>query len=160
MRNNLEKPIVKASSIKSFIIHSFIPIGTVILAILGGNMELSFWPFFIAWEWIILIFVLNFYNFHEEYMEIFSPVRIGKKRRRKRYYSEIWRVTYCNPEKERSHIRIYGAGKKYRFSNYANTLYISFRKARQILNLLKSKGIPVEVIGFSERIEKKLWESD
>jgi hypothetical protein len=162
MKNNMGKPIVKGSSVKVVIVFSLMPIIYVILTIIGERslelIGLSFWLFYIAWEWLILTFMLNFYNFYEEYIEIFSPIRIGKKRKRKRYYSEIVRVVYRDkPSKDHSHIRIYGTGKKYRFSNFGNTLYsVSLKRTRQTLKFLESKGIPIEIIA-SKRREKKLW---
>jgi hypothetical protein len=163
MKNNMEKPIVKGSSVVPFLALSWVPVGSIVLAeIMVGDVMVKtpfFAAFFIALECLNLMFVLNFYKFYKEYVEIYSPMRIGKKRKRKIHYSEIVRVVYRDrPSRDHSQIRIYGIGKKYRFSNFGNTVYsIPLKRTIVTLKLLKSKDIPIEIIA-SNRRKKKILE--
>lgn len=160
MKNNIKKSIVKGSNVVNFIIpYSLFPIGSIVLIkIFVGSITPPFWLFFIILECLFLIFVLNFYYFHEEYIEIYSPMRIGKKRGRKIHYSEIVRVKYVDrPLNENSYIRIYVIGKKHKFPTFSNTFSsISLKNTRQILIFLESKGIPIEIEGASNRRKQKI----
>ena len=158
-KNNQEKQVIKASNIEYFVWLSLYPIGiSGITLLLTKTMEMPFfYLFLLVLQCFILITVLNFYSFYEEYIEIYYPIRIGKKRRRKIYYSEIERVRYFSGGKGSPVIGIHRIGKKYNIYTPANSFTIrTFKKSQKTLKFLQSKGIPIEIKSEREKIQRML----
>ena len=161
---NMEKPIIKNSNIKNFIDISIFFIGSFLFPIfLYRDIEMKEFIYYLVFlfflECIFSILILNFYTFYDDYIEIYYPIRIGKNRRKKIYYSEIERVKYYGEAyKGNPFICIYRIGKKCKTYNPANTFSCSFKKARITLKFLQSKGIPIEIDSVCKKKQRILDE--
>ena len=156
----MRKLIIKNSNIREFIDMSIFFIGIPLFSIfLYGNLEtknLIYYLVFLFWgEYILSILILNFYTFYDDYIEIYYPMRIGKSRRKKIYYSEIKHVKYYGEVyKGNPFICIYKTNKKSNFYSWHNGFSCpSFKKAQSTLKFLQSKGISIEI--KSENPKKK-----
>jgi hypothetical protein len=108
-------------------------------------------------EYLFSIAFFNFYNFHDNYLEIYYPTRIGKWKRRHINYSDIEFVKYFGDSWSDPIIRIYKFNKQRNIhgpGNSFNAYY--FKKAQTTLKFLQSKGIPIEIKTENEKKKRIL----
>jgi len=157
----MENPIIKNSNIGNFVfISSYLILIFIVPIFLTKNMEITiglvfYLLFLFALQYLILVTILNFHNFYEDYIEIYCPMRIGESRRKKIYYSEIEQVKYYgNPYKGIPYICIYQKGKKRNHGCSFSSL--SFKKSQKTLKFLQSKGISIEIESTNKKKQRIL----
>ena len=163
--NNKTYPLIRRSNIRDFNRISIFPFGVffdiLIRNIRSGSVQgtelIMHLIFLSAIEYILSIIFLNYYTFHEEYLEIYYPTRIGRWRLRRINYSEIKLVQYSGDYWYDPIIRIYISDKKKGIHLPSNSVIsYSLKKTKKTLQFIQSKGIPIEIISEDEKKKRIL----
>lgn len=157
MDKNDRRLIIRNSNLRRFIIISSIPISTIFLSIQNRDFNdreslLSF-IFLTILEYFLSLIFLNYYNFYENYVEIYYPTRFWKGKRKKIMYSNIKKVEYGESYGDGAYVRIYQIGEKTdtlitSSNSFSST---SFQRTRKTLKFLQSKGIPIEIVSTRKK---------
>ena len=159
IKNSKALPIIRRSNIRDFIRMMLMPLVLVffVRAIIDKENLIIDTCLSIVLEYILSIISLNYYNFHEEYLEIYYPTRIGKWRLRRINYSDIKLVRYYGDFSYDPIIRIYTSDKKKGLHLPSNSVIsYSFKKTRKTLQFIQTKGIPIEIKSESEKKKRIL----
>lgn len=156
----MQKPIIKHSNMGDFVRLSIFPIGVSGAMFLDRGIKIIESPFFLLFLFGLQCFfsvtLLNFYNFYEEYVEIYYPLRIGKGRRKRIYYSDIDKIKYYGNSWGGATTCICEKSKKKKRFQFANFSCTSLKKNKKTLQFLQSKGIPIEIKSDDEKIQRIL----